>query len=261
MRISRSSGGNHTGLFGRPTIFMAPADPGGSGSKTPEELEADDERRWNERFHKGSVEREKRFEAKMMKTIEGVLESKYGAKFDELRQLLVESPEEPTGREPEREREGGAAKLSSEAEASIRQARKEAAEAKAMSEKWQNEVTAERQKASKSEERQQLVSLLNGKIKPAQLDMVVDHLHSKNITRDSETGAILWKEADGTTLPLKEAVTNWTKSDVGKEFAPPRGAVGTGSRGPTPEENALRQPGMDAEKLASIVLGSIPGQR
>lgn len=234
---------------------------------TKEELEAEErakaeETTWNERFHKGSTEREKRFKASLIKDVESLLETKFGAKFDELRQLLVEAPE-PERREDPEQRGGAGGKLSAEAEASIRQARADAKEAKGLADKWQAEATAEKVRASKNEERQALLSQLNGKVKPALLDMVVDQLHAKHLTRDQESGAILWKDDDGATLPLKEAIAAWSKSDVGKEFAPPRSVGGTGSRGPANggDDAGVRNGPMDMEKLGNIVLGSIPGQR
>jgi len=236
---------------------------------TKEELEAEekakaDETTWNERFHKGSTEREKRFKTSLLKDVENLLETKFGTKFDELRQLLVDSP---SGDDPnagrERDERPGTGKLSAEAEASIRQAKQDAKEAKQLADKWQAEATAEKVRASKNEERQALVSQLNGKVKPALLDMVVDQLHAKHLTRDQDSGAILWKDEDGATLPLKEAIAAWSKSDVGKEFAPPRSVSGTGSRGPSGggDDPATRTGPMDMEKLGNIVLGSIPGQR
>ena len=101
MKISKNgSGAAHVGLFGRPTIHMQSAgDPGGGGGGGG----GDDEARWNERFHKASTEREKRFKASLMKEMGAMLESQFGAKFDELRKILVES--EP-GPGPGEEREG-----------------------------------------------------------------------------------------------------------------------------------------------------------
>lgn len=236
---------------------------------TKEELEAEErekaeEAKWNERFHKGSTEREKRFKMSLLKDVESLLETKFGAKFDELRQLLVEAPagDDPKDKNREEDRPG-TGKLSAEAEASIRQAKQDAKEAKALADKWQAEATAEKVRASKNEERQALVSQLNGKVKPALLDMVVDQLHAKHLTRDAESGAILWKDDDGGTLPLKEAIAAWAKSDVGKEFAPPRSVSGAGTRGPSGggDDPSTRTGPMDMEKLGNIVLGSIPGQR
>ncbi len=251
-------------IFGRQMFKMLMAAEGGGGggaTKTPEELAAEDEARWNERFHKASTEREKRFKAALVKEMSGVLETQFGAKFDELRKILVESPEDKEDRPQPGER--GAGKLSPEAEAMIRQSQKDAKEAKDLAKKWESEATAEKQRASKNEERQALLSQLNGKVKPALLDMVVDQLHSKHLTRDPESGAILWKDEDGATLPLKEAIATWAKSDVGKEFAAPRDVRGTGGRGPAEgNSGGDRTPGsMTMEKLGDVVLGSIPGQR
>lgn len=231
---------------------------GGGGGGAP----ADDEAKWNERFHKASTEREKRFKASLVKELGAMFESQFSGKFDEIRKLLVES-EPPGGKPPGNDDKGGTGqKLSAEAEAMIRQAQRDAKEAKQLADKWQSEATAEKGRASKNEERQALMTQLNGKVKPALLDMVVDQLHARHLTRDPETGTILWKDDDGNTLPLKEAVTAWAKSDVGKEFTPPKEVRGTGSRGGSPEENASRIPGtMNAETLGGIVLGSIPGNR
>ncbi len=255
--------GAGAGMFGRRGFLMGPNDgKGGSGGGDPDpDADAEEEKKFNERYHKAATAREKRFKADLVKEMNAMFESTFGGKFDELRKLLVES-DPPEGRERERESGEGGGKLSAEAEAMIRQAQRDAKEAKALADKWQSEATAEKSRASKNEERQALMSQLQGKVKPALLDMVVDQLHARHLIRDAESGTILWKDDEGQTLPLKEAVTAWAKSDVGKEFTPPKQVSGTGSRGGSPEENASRIPGtMNAETLGSIVLGSIPGQR
>lgn len=237
-------------------------DKGGGGGKDDndddkEASDAAEEAKFNARFHKAMTAREKRFKADLMKDVTATLESTFGAKFDELRKIIVETPED----EDKEEKKGG--KLPAEVEAMIRQAQRDAKEAKDAAAKWEKTAIEEKQRASKNEERQELMSHLNGKVKPALVDMVVDQLHSKNIVRDPDTNKILWKDDEGQLLPLKEAVTAWAKSDVGKEFAAPKDVRGTGSRGAsaTADDNALRTGAMDGEKLASIVLGSIPGQR
>lgn len=256
MRINQFMNGTAPQLS---TICSIEGDPGGGGGG------GDDEAKWNERFHKASTEREKRFKASLVKELGAMFESQFGSKFDELRKILVDSPD--PGGAPPREGEGegrggGGHKLSSEAEAMIRQAQRDAKEAKQLADKWQSEATQEKSRASKNEERQALLSQLSGKVKPALLDMVVDQLHARHIVRDPETKTILWKDDEGGTLPLKDAVAAWAKSDVGKEFTPPKEVRGTGSRGLSPEDNASRIPGsMNAETLGNIVLGSIPGSR
>ncbi len=254
--VGGSRMGAGAGMFGRRGMLMAPNEEG-EGGGGGEDKGADFEKKFNELFHKASTSREKKFKADLVKEMGTMFETQFGGKFDELRKLLVES--EPSEREEGGERGG---KLSSEAEAMIRQAQKDAKEAKQLADKWQSEATAEKGRASKNEERQALMSQLQGKVKPALLDMVVDQLHAKHLMRDAETGTILWKDDDGATLPLKEAVNAWAKSDVGKEFTPPKPVAGTGSRGGSPEDRASRIPGtMNAETLGDIVLGSIPGQR
>lgn len=235
-------------------LCSAVGDPPGEGGGG-----GDDEAKWNERFHKASTEREKRFKASLVKELGSMFETQFGSKFDELRKILVESPEPKKGDPGD---PGAGHGMSKEAEAMIRQAQRDAKEAKQLADKWQSEATAEKGRASKNEERQALLSQLSGKVKPAVLDMVVDQLHGKHIMRDPDSGTILWKDDEGNTLPLKDAVTAWAKSDIGKEFAAPKEVRGTGSRGGSPEDNASRIPGtMNSETLGSIVLGSIPGNR
>jgi len=258
-------GGYWTGGFMSKRIFMGPNDGGGGGGtggdnggsgEKPEYLTV---AQFNEMFHKASTEREKRFEQKLMGNLKTTMETTIGTKFDEIRQLIVEAPED---REDKSDHGGGSGKMSPEIEAILRQTRAEAAEAKKMAEKWQNEATAEKQRMAKNEERQTIQGLLNGQVKPAMLEMLVDQMHSKHLTRDPESQTMLWKDSDGATLPLKEGIAAWLKSDIGKEFAPPRQAQGTGSRGNNgADQSTLRSGTMDMEKLGSIVLGSIPGQR
>lgn len=248
---------NHS-MFGARGPTMAKEDEGGGGGgDDAAAADAAFEAKFNALFHKASTAREKRFKTELVKEMSTVLDTSVGTRFDELRKLIVEGDGE------RQEQRGEPNKMSAEAEAMIRQAQKDAKEAKDAATKWQSEATAEKQKALKNEERQELREQLSGKVKPALLEMVVDQLHAKHLMRDPETGRILWKDEDDQTLPLKDAVAAWAKSDVGKEFTPPRDARGTGSRGGRePEDNAARIPGtMNAEKLGDIVLGSIPGQR
>ena len=135
----------------------------------------------------------------------------------------------------------------------IAQARKEANEAKQLAEKHRQEAETERKRLAQTEERQALQSALNGKVKPALLDMVVHQLHQTRIQRDPESGAILWKDDDGDFVPYKDGIEAWSKSDAGKEVAPPIPAGGSGGRGP---DGALRGSGpMTLDVLGSIVGG------
>lgn len=268
MTKSKSYGGYWTGGFMQKRVFMVGAGDGGggggggAGGDKPEFLT---EAKFNELFHKASTEREKRFEAKITKALGDTI----GTKLDEFRQLIVDSPADGGGSGGGggggggNNQNRGDARMSPEVEAVVRQAQKDAKEANDRAKKWEAEAQAEKTRVTKNEERQAIQALLNGNVKPAMLDMLVDQMHSKNIERDPDTQTILWKDADGGKLPLKEGVASWLKSDIGKEFAPPRQAQGTGSRGNngSVETNSLRSGPMDSEKLGAIVLGSIPGQR
>jgi len=225
---------------------------GGGGGVSDEEKKF--EERFNKLFHKASAEREKRLETKLSKTFEDKLGTSMTKFMDEMRTILMEEPaskgdEKPAGGEPGKQR------LSPEEQAAIKKAAQEAAEAKKMAEEWKNKATQEEMRNKRNEERQQLQTLLNGKVKPSVMEMVLDQLHAKNVVRDEETGAILWKDTDGSLVPIKDGVVAWTKSDYGKEFAPPVNARGSGGRGG--DGNIPVQPGsMTMEALSDIVAGS-----
>jgi hypothetical protein len=228
MRISKNGpGGYHIGLFGRPTIMReGEDDKGGGGGDDEEEKKFSD--RFNKLFHKAMGEREKRLEGKLSKSFETAL----AAKLDEFMKTIA-PPKDDQGGDPKGGAGGGEKKhLSPEIEAMIKQAQKDAKEAKDAADKWRKEAEAEKKRNLRAEERQNLIGALNGMVKPQLLDMVVDQLHNKNLTRDPESGTILWKGDDGEPLPFKDGVAAWMKTDFAKEVAPPRQAGGSGSRGP-----------------------------
>jgi hypothetical protein len=196
---------------------------------TPEEEEAAFAAKVNALLHKALGERDKRLEAKITK----MMETTVGARFDEIRTLLVETPDETDKAKPEDKpgEKSSTQRLSPEDQAAIKQAKADAAEARKKAEQWEQRAREQETANKRGEERQLLMAALQGKVKPAMLDMLVDQLHAKQVTRDEETGAILWKDTDGTLVPAKDGVTGWLKSDVGKEFAPARAAGGGGGRG------------------------------
>lgn len=220
----------------------------GGGDDAEAKLDA----RINAIVHKALTERDKRLEAKLTKTMTDAL----GKNMDELRQILVEAPPEPE----KREQDGKTVQLPPEVQAQLKKTAADAAEAKKMAEDWKNKAELERTKNQRAEERQQLITLLSGKVKPALLDMVVDQLHTKHVVRDEEGNAILWKDADGSVVPIKDGATSWAKSDVGKEFAPPRDARGAGSRG-SDGDTPIKPGQMTVEALGDIVTGSMAGRR
>lgn len=209
--------------------------------------------------HKALSEREKRFETKLT----NLMNTAIGGKFDEIRQLLVdgdgdEEPKDPpTGQQPTPGQKH--ATLSPEQTAALKRAQQDAAEAKKKADEWENRAKQEAERNRKAEERQLLQSGLGGKVKQAFLDMTIDQLHAKNITRDEDTGAILWKDADGTLVPAKDGIAAWLKSDVGKEFIAPREARGSGGRG---GEDVPSRPGsMTMEGLGDIVNNAMARNR
>lgn len=219
------------------------------------------EERFNAMFHKASTDREKRFKKDLLKD----LDTSMSTKLDELKELIAAGakppgdPPKPGDPKPGDPGHGGA-KLSAEAEALIRQAQKDATEAKTMAEKWKKDAEMEKSRGRAAEERQQLTTMLTGKVKPSMLEMVVDQMHSKNVIRDEETQAILWKGADGETLPLKDGVATWAKSDIGKEFAPPLDRKGNGSRSPGEGAGSVKPGEMTMDILGGIIEGSMVGR-
>lgn len=261
MKVRMSgSGGAHIGFFGRPTIMMeGEGDPkpggGGDGGK-----EGDEEKKFGEMFnkffHKAMGERDKRSETKLQKTLEG-----FQTKMMEEIGKLFESKKEEGG-EGKEKKEGGDKKddLSPETRAELQRAQRDAKEAKEKAEKWEREAKAAKETSKKTEERNLLVSSLNGKVKPALLDMVVDQLHGKHVVRDSDDETkILWKNADGELLPVKDGLDAWVKSDFGKEVAPPVQARGSGGRGG--DGGGAGKGEMNAEILGGLISASIPGAR
>jgi hypothetical protein len=249
-------GGAHPtiALLNRSQMLRAPeGDPSGAGDGG-----ADEEARVtavvNKVVQKIFSEREKRLE----KRISDAMNATLGTKLDELRKALIEDTNaepapQPTGQNGQPPANG--AGLSKEQLAEIAQARKDAAEAKASADKYRKEADDERKARSTAEERTALQAALGGLVKPALLDMVVDALH-KNVVRDPESNAILYKGADGELVPYRDGIGAWSKTDFGKEVAPPRELGGGGGRGPG--DGAGKGP-FTLETLGGIIAGSIPG--
>lgn len=211
---------------------------------------------FNKLFHKASSEREKRFEAKIMKGLETTL----GSKLDELKAAILE---EQPNQQPQQNQNGQQKtdQIPPEIAAALSKAQKDAKEAKDLAEKWKREADQEKERGRKAEERQLISTSLNGKVKPQLLDMVVDQLHTKNVTRDPETGKILWKGDDGDLLPFKDGIDAWAKSDFGKEVAPPREARGSGGRGASGDDLSTGKGPMTADQLGALISGQLSGVR
>lgn len=225
----------------------------------------DDEftKKFNELFHKASKERETRFKKDLLKDID----TSFGAKFDAFSESMKENiallaadrdldrddeeDQDPPERADPKDKRG----LSPEDNARIRQAEKDAKEAKDSANKWQKEAEAEKTRNQRAEERSQLTSLLTGRVKPPLLDMVVSQL-SANVVRDPEDPTrILWRDpSNSELLPLKDGADLWAKSDAGKEVAPPRNVGGAGGRGPG-EGGGARGGEMSFERLGSMISG------
>lgn len=262
MKVRNSgSGAAHVSMFGRPTIFMNKAGEGGGGGGSGGEGGEggdDDEAKFgtmfNKFFHKAMGERDKRSESKLAKTLEA-----FQAKMLEEVGKVFETHK---GENKEKEGEGGDKKkeeLSPELRAQIKRAEDAAKEAKEKADKWEREAKAASEKQRKTEERNMLVSSLNGKVKPALLEMVVDQLHGRHIVRDEDSDKILWKTADGEFLPIKDGLDSWAKSDFAKEVAPPVQARGSGGRGGDGGHDTKGP--MTMEGLGAIIAGTIPGAR
>lgn len=212
----------------------------------------------NEIVHKIVQERDKRFESRMTKKMEDTL----GTKFDELKTLIMSDDDDDDNNDDKappnnRERDVNAqpGKLAPEVEAMIKQAQKDAKEAKDLAAKYQKEAEAERTAKMQTEELNALTQGLTGSVKGPLLEMVVKQLHG-NIVRDPESKAILWKNADGEHLPLKDGLETWKKSEAGKEVAPPRDVRGSGSHGGG-NGVPLKGDDMNMDTLGAILSGTI----
>ena len=220
-----------------------------------DELEKEEQKefeaRFNKVFHKAAAAREAKFKKDLVKD----LDTSFSTKFEEFGKKIEETlakavPAEGTPKEGAAPAGGG--KISPEIDAQLKQSMRDAKEAKEAMEKYRKEAEEARIKNQRGEERAELTKLLGPRVKPAMLDIAVDQLH-KNVVRDPESGAILYKNADGDHVKLDEAITTWAKSDVGKEFAPARPAGGTGGSGG--RGDAPTKPGtMSADALADIVV-------
>lgn len=203
-----------------------------------DEMEQKFQNLFNKLFHKAFGEREKRFEMKFTKLL--------GDKLEEIVTQL-----QPKKEEDKKEDSGKDTKVPAEIQALIAQAQKEAKEARDLVTKYQKEAEDHRTKLSRAEEVAQLTQLLTGSVKPALLDMVVTQLHSR-VTRDENSGAILWKSGDE-LLPLKDGLEEWKKSDAGKEVAPPRPVSGSGSGAQTHQSAKMNPNDFSTEHLGTLL--------
>jgi len=220
----------------------------------------------NKILHKALTDRDGRLEKKLLKNFDTML----GGKFDELRTQLtadipddddVDVPDVVPAVAPGGTPTPGVAQLSPEDRARIKRAEQQAKEANDKAEKFR--IQAEKAEAEKAhtEERQMLQSTLAPYVKPKLLDIVVDQIHGKHLHRDPDSKQMFWKDENGETLPLKDGAAAWSKSDVGKEFAPPVESRGRGGRGPNGSGDGVTPGKMTSDTLGDIVMGSIPGQR
>lgn len=117
-------------------------------------------------------------------------------------------------------------------------------ELKAANEQLQTKLKA-RDEADKAEklrvaaiEEKQAVTTMLGKlgVKPVMVESAFNDLRARGVvTRDAD-GTIVLKGKDETTgldanYALEEGLKGWLKTDLGKEFLPPKQAGGTGERG------------------------------
>lgn len=247
-------GGAHLGMFGRPTMLMAPVgDEGGGGGGDDEDKPITITRKGlitliNETFHRAFGEREKR----LTKSLSDTLNKALGEKMDDLRKALIDDTEPPPsgGREDER---GGGGQIPAHLQAELTASKRAAEEAKAEGLKLRQEIEAERAKGMRAEERQKLTAALTGRVKGTLLDVVVNDLHSKHLVRDPETGDMLWKTGQGDeTVPFEAGIDAWGKTDYAKEVSPPRDVGGSGGR--SPQGGRGNQP-MDSAGVADAIFG------
>lgn len=257
MRINgNGSGGAHIGMFGRPTIHMNKEDDG-SGGGDDDEMDPKLVQTFNKLFHKASAEREGRFEKRILSKMETTL----GSKFDEIKSLItadMNDDDDDDDAPPTKKEKGSSDGLSPEVRAQLQRSENMAKEAKEKADKWEREAKEAQTRAAKTEERTQLSALLGGAVKPALMDMVVGQLHGRVARDEEDSSKILFKQDDGTFVPLKDGLDAWKKSDAGKEVAPPRAANGSGGSGPS---GASRDPkNFDVSDLGSIV-GGVMGRQ
>ena len=244
------------GMFGSRGPLLAPVGDGGGGGGgggggdlAPTPTADDITKMVNEVVHKAFGEREKR----MVKTMEKTM-SDFMTKFQEsLPEMLKEhAPTPPDPGQPGQPKPQPGA-LSPELEARFKAQENAIKVATEKAAKMEKERDEERTARARTEEKQLLLQELTGKVKPTVLEMVVRDLHGSNITRDPESGAILWKNGDE-VLPLKDGVAAWAKSDLGKEFAPP---VNAGGGGRTPGNGPMSPNGaaLTPEDVGNLLFG------
>lgn len=217
-----------TGAFGKLTMLMNKEDssPGGGKQPTNDSSESDDTKSddskfvdlANKVFHKAFTEREGRLVGKLTAKMEELIKN-IQPKATQTKESADEESEDDT------EDKG----LSPRMKAELTKLRKQVAALTESNAKTTAENAAQAEKMRRVEEMNNLSQLLSPHVKPTLLQMITQQLYSTNVTRDEESGALLWKGDDGNLLPLKDGIEVWRKSDVGKEVAPPRPAAGAGS--------------------------------
>jgi len=204
---------------------------------------------FNKLFHAGMAERDKRTAKQMQKLVEDGVGNAIKGLTEQLPELLkshLPPPPEQPKQQP--------GQLSPELEARFAKTDKELKEARAAAEKWKTAAEEQQRARDRSEEQQLLQQHLTGKVKPVLLPVAVAQLHGTNIVRDKESGKVVWRDDDGEFLPLADGVEKWAKSELGKEFAPPVSAGGSGSRGGSGNNNTGRSGKIEnSEQLADIL--------
>jgi hypothetical protein len=230
------AGGAHTGLFGRPTILReedkdkAGGGEGGEGKSKGEDDET--------KFNRILAARERSNEKKLAKLIsEGVAAALLAAGV----KPKVEGEEPPPDDKDDKSNKSKP-RVDPVLQAQLDKMSKEVTEAKKIAESEKALRIKADKRAEADEERALLTSRLTGKVRPEQLEDVVEIL-SKRLVRDPEDASkILWKGdkwRDGEDIDNSEnfqavdaGLVNWTESAKGKSYRPARDIGGGGSGNP-----------------------------
>lgn len=262
---NRGVGGYHVSVFGRPTFLMAPEKGKGGGGgedpgededalpKTKTELAALIADAVGKTVNSLVTDRLKRDATKRATEMDAAIAKALAAAGVK----PTEDPGEGGGEgDPAKVKQqppaGGASKVPPEVEAALKSAQRIAAEAKKMAEDEKAARIKAERRAELDEAKSKLQAALVGKVRPEQIEDVVELL-TPRLTRDPESKKILWKgegyndaegaDNSGAVLTFEDGLKSWEEKK-GKHYAPARtaggggtGPAGNGGRLPTGKDH------------------------
>ena len=238
------------------------------GTASPEETTKTEDKKFIdvESFNKALTQRnnkvEKTFEAKIA-ALQSSFDTQVKSQFEELRALLQGSKAGGASESQTQSQAQPTAPTSQSADdARVKAMEKELKKLREQSDALAKERDSERQRARDGALHNSVLEALQAKgVSGHQAKLALGHLTkvagSTRYSTDSPN-EVVFVNADGEEMPLKDGVSSWLSTDEGKFFLPPRGVNGSGDR-PGGKGPQTAQSKLTPESLAALIAGYTGG--